>query len=152
MRISRPRKGVLGLAIAALLCVAAGAGVHSAWSLSAEAAAVDPALWIIRHARIRAYFEIGVILFQCAGVATLLLSRLVPTNTRWRSPGHKAFVGSLSGLGVSAVLCAWYASDFALFAGCALAILLSIVIFGDSRARPESVPHAMATRDGLTTV
>ena len=130
MRISRPRKGVLGLAITAVLCLAAGFVVITALSASAAAAAADPALTILRHARIRSYLEMGVVLFQCAGVATLLLSRLFP-NTHWANHGHSAFVGSMAGLGASGVSCAWYASDFALFAGCALAILLGIVILGD---------------------
>ena len=73
--------------------------------------------------------EAAVVVFQCFGVATLMLSRLLPT-TRWADRGRFAFVFAMIGLGASGTSCAWVGSEFALFAGGTMAVLLIVVILG----------------------
>jgi hypothetical protein len=67
--------------------------------------------------------EVAVILFQVFGVASLCLSRLLPT-TRWVERGRTVFVIALIGLGVTGALCGSHDSEFALFAGLSMTVLL----------------------------
>ena len=73
--------------------------------------------------RICAILEVSVILFQVFGVAALCLSRLLPA-TRWASRGRAGFIVALVGLGIAGALCGRHASEFALFAGGTMTILL----------------------------
>jgi hypothetical protein len=151
MRIRRPRKGVLGLAVTTLFGLTAGFVFVPVWAATFDGIAADPALSVIWHARTRCYLEMGVVVFQCAGVASLLLSRLLP-KTPWADRGRAAFLTSMVGLGASGILCAGYASDFALFAGAAMAILLHVVILGEGHHSPHSANRMLRTSDGFTTV
>jgi hypothetical protein len=151
MRIRRPRKGVLGLAITTLSGLTAGFVFILVWAATADGVAADPALAVVWHARTRSYLEVGVVVFQCAGVASLLLSRLLP-KTPWADRGRAAFLTSLVGLGALGILCAGYASDFALFAGAGMAILLHVVILGEGHHAPHSASRKLRTSDGFTTV
>jgi hypothetical protein len=81
------------------------------------------------HLRIDAVLEIAVMMFQIFGVATLCLTRLVP-QTRWADRGRVGFVFALVGLGVFGALCGRFDSEFALFAGGTMTVLLIGMIVG----------------------
>ena len=67
--------------------------------------------------------ELAVILFQVCGVASLCLNRLMPT-TPWADRGRIVFVIALVGLGIAGALCGRHDSEFALFAGGTMTVLL----------------------------
>jgi uncharacterized membrane protein YcfT len=75
------------------------------------------------NVRLHAMLEFSVILFQVGGVAALCLSRLVPAP-RWASRSRVGFVVSLVGLGIAGALCGRHDSEFALFAGGTMTVLL----------------------------
>jgi len=67
--------------------------------------------------------ELAVILFQVFGVGALCLNRLMPT-TAWADRGRIVFVIALIGLGIAGALCGRHDSEFALFAGGTMTVLL----------------------------
>ena len=67
--------------------------------------------------------ELAVIVFQVCGVAALCLNRLMPT-TPWADRGRIVFVIALIGLGIAGALCGRHDSEFALFAGGTMTVLL----------------------------
>src|ERR671912_2939176 len=67
--------------------------------------------------------ELAVILFQVCGVGSLCLNRLMPT-TPWGDRGRIVFVIALVGLGIAGALCGRHDSEFALFAGGTMTVLL----------------------------
>ncbi len=67
--------------------------------------------------------ELAVILFQVCGVGSLCLNRLMPT-TPWADRGRIVFVIALVGLGIAGALCGRHDSEFALFAGGTMTVLL----------------------------
>ena len=75
------------------------------------------------NVRAEAVLEVIVMLFQVFGIGALCLTRLVP-NTKWADRGRMAFVTALVGLGVAGALCGRHDSEFALFAGGTMTILL----------------------------
>ena len=77
----------------------------------------------------RAFLELLVIILQVIGVITLLLARLT-RGTTWWGWGTSTFVLTLIGLGLSGAACATHDSEFALFAGGTIAILLHGMILG----------------------
>lgn len=79
--------------------------------------------------RIDAVLEVVVMMFQFFGVATLCLTRLVP-QTRWADRGRIGFVFALVGLGVFGALCGRFDSEFALFAGGTMTVLLIGMVAG----------------------
>jgi len=81
------------------------------------------------HLRVDAVLELVVMFFQFIGVATLCLTRLVP-ETRWADRGRIGFVIALVGLGVFGALCGRFDSEFALFAGGTMTVLLIGMIAG----------------------
>lgn len=70
-----------------------------------------------------------VVLFQVAGVAALCLSRLFP-GTRWAERGRLAYILALVGLGIAGAWCGQHDSQFALFAGVTITLLLIGMIIG----------------------
>ncbi len=82
--------------------------------------------------------EIAVMLFQFVGVATLCLTRLVPA-TRWAECGRVGFVLALVGLGVFGALCGRFDSEFALFAGGTMTLLLIGMIIGGGATAPTAI-------------
>jgi hypothetical protein len=70
-----------------------------------------------------ALLELAVILFQVCGVGSLCLNRLMPT-TPWADRGRIVFVIALIGLGIAGALCGRHDSEFALFAGGTMTVLL----------------------------
>ncbi|MDX2036360.1 MAG: hypothetical protein SFX72_06890 [Isosphaeraceae bacterium] len=97
--------------------------------------------------RLDAILEFVVILFQVFGVAALCLNRLVP-QTRWADRGRIGFVIAMVGLGVAGALCGRHDSEFALFAGGTMTILLIGMTIGGaaapSTASNSTVAHAEA--------
>jgi hypothetical protein len=69
-------------------------------------------------------FEILVVLFQVCGIMGLCLTRLVPCSPRWSSRGQAGFIIALFGLGIAGALCGRHDSEFALFAGGTMTVLL----------------------------
>ncbi len=70
-----------------------------------------------------ALLEILVVLFQVAGVASLCITRFFG-GTRWADHGRVAYIMALVGLGAAGALCGCQDSEFALFAGGTMTILL----------------------------
>jgi hypothetical protein len=67
--------------------------------------------------------ELAVIFFQVFGVLALCLHRLLPA-TRWAERGKTGFILALIGLGIAGALCGRHDSEFALFAGGTMTVLL----------------------------
>ncbi len=68
--------------------------------------------------------EVLVVLFQICGILGLCLTRLMPRSTRWCSRGQIGFVVALFGLAIAGALCGRHDSEFALFAGGTMTVLL----------------------------
>ena len=63
-------------------------------------------------------------LFQVCGIMGLCLTRLMPCSPRWSSRGQVGFIVALFGLGIAGALCGRHDSEFALFAGGTMTVLL----------------------------
>jgi hypothetical protein len=88
--------------------------------------------------RFDALLEMSVVLFQVCGVAGLCLSRLFP-RTRWANRGRIGFIVALVGLGVAGALCGRIDSEFSLFAGGTMTLLLiGMTAGGGSPQRVEA--------------
>ena len=85
--------------------------------------------------RVDGVLEVAVMMFQLIGVATLCLTRLFPT-TRWADRGRVGFVFALVGLGVFGAACGRHDSEFALFAGGTMTVLLIGMIAGPGVTHP----------------
>src|SRR5208282_2365041 len=101
---------------------------------------------IAPHLSVCAVFEILVVLFQLCGILGLCMSRLMPCTTRWSSRGKVGFVVALIGLGVAGALCGRHDSEFALFAGGTMTVLLiGMTIGGSTIDATEPAPTCMGT-------
>lgn len=99
-----------------------------------------------------AVFEILVILFQFAGILGLCLSRLAPRATRWSSRGRVGFIIALFGLGIAGALCGRHDSEFALFAGGTMTLLLiGMTIGSGSNEAVETVARRAGRGPDLAT-
>jgi len=92
--------------------------------------------------RVCVWFELAVMMFQVAGVAALCLTRLAPAG-RWAERGRIGFVIALVGLGVAGALCGRHASEFGLFAGGTMTLLLIGMTVGGGQG------HTTAPQRGL---
>jgi hypothetical protein len=84
-------------------------------------------------------FEVLVVLFQLCGVMGLCLNRLMPDSTPWASRGLVGFIIGLFGLGIAGALCGRHDSEFALFAGGTMTVLLIGMTVGSAtmeKAKP----------------
>ncbi len=93
-----------------------------------------------------AVFEILVVLFQVCGILGLCLNRLTPRSTRWSSRGQIGSIVALFGLGIAGALCGRHDSEFALFAGGTMTVLLIGMTMGGGR-----VDDTMPARPCVTT-
>ena len=75
-------------------------------------------------ANLCAIFEVLVVLFQVCGIMGLCLNRLMPRSTPWCSRGQVGSIIALFGLGIAGALCGRHDSEFALFAGGTMTVLL----------------------------
>ena len=82
-------------------------------------------------ANLCAVFEILVMVFQICGIMGLCLNRLTPRSTRWSSRGQIGSIIALFGLGIAGALCGRHDSEFALFAGGTMTILLIGLTMGN---------------------
>ena len=78
-------------------------------------------VWI--NVRLCAVLEVTVMLFQVFGVAALCLNRLLPAS-RWANRGRIGSVVAVVGLAIAGALCNRHCSEFALFAGGTMTVLL----------------------------
>jgi hypothetical protein len=76
------------------------------------------------HVSVCSVFEILVVLFQFCGILGLCPNRLMPRTTRWPSRGRTGLIVALFGLGIAGALCGRHDSEFALFAGGTMTLLL----------------------------
>jgi hypothetical protein len=67
--------------------------------------------------------EMLVVFFQVCGVMALCLNRLMPRSA-WSYRGKIGFIVALFGLGIAGALCGRHDSEFALFAGGTMTVLL----------------------------
>ncbi len=81
--------------------------------------------------------ELAVILFQVCGVGSLCLNRLMPT-TPWGDRGRIVFVIALVGLGIAGAMCGRHDSEFALFAGGTMTVLLIGMTMGSIASESTS--------------
>ena len=77
-------------------------------------------------------FEVLVVLFQVCGILGLCMNRLMPRTTRWPSRGQAGLIVALFGLGIAGALCGRHDSEFALFAGGTMTILLIGMTMGSA--------------------
>jgi hypothetical protein len=96
--------------------------------------------------RLCALLEIAVVLFQICGVAALCLNRLLPA-TPWAKGGRIAFVVALLGLGFAGALCGRHDSEFALFAGVTLTILLIGMTSGTGQHDPSATARVLVAAE-----
>jgi hypothetical protein len=107
-------------------------------------------MMIWSNLRVCALLELTVMLLQVFGVAALCLNRLLPA-TRWARRGRIGLVVALVGLAVAGALCGRHASEFALYAGGTMTVLLIGMTTGhagghadpegDSRGRISPEPN-----------
>jgi hypothetical protein len=86
-----------------------------------------------------ALFEVLVVLFQVCGIMGLCLNRLMPRSTRWSARGQIGLIVALFGLGFAGALCGRHDSEFALFAGGTMTVLLIGMTVGNTsieKAKP----------------
>ena len=94
--------------------------------------------------------EILVMLFQVCGVMGLCLSRLLPKSTAWSSRGQIGSIVALVGLGIAGALCGRHDSEFALFAGGTMTVLLiGMTMGGGSIELAEPVAQSVTAEPEL---
>lgn len=89
--------------------------------------------------------EMLVIFFQVCGVMGLCVSRLMPRSA-WSYRGKIGFIVALFGLGIAGALCGRHDSEFALFAGGTMTVLLIGMTIGSGTIdATESAPPCPRT-------
>lgn len=92
-----------------------------------------------------AILEVLVVVFQVCGILGLCLSRLA-LRSDWCNRGKIGFIVALFGLGIAGALCGQQDSEFALFAGGTMTILLiGMTIGGGTIDTTESAPARVGT-------
>jgi hypothetical protein len=132
------------VAVSFLMVSPTAVAVATNSSLDFQAAARS----ITHNARVRTMLDLAVVIFQVTGVASLMLGRFVP-KSRLALPGRVGFVTAMIGLGIAGTLCAWYGSQFALFSGGSMAVLLNGVILGAGSSPNASVSGLIVEKDSL---
>ncbi len=95
-------------------------------------------------------FEVLVMLFQVFGIMGLCLFRLMPRSTAWSSRGQVGAIVALFGLGIAGALCGRHDSEFALFAGGTMTVLLIGMTMGSgSIDLAEPLAPSVATEPEL---
>jgi hypothetical protein len=98
------------------------------------------------HISVCTIFEVLVVLFQLCGIMGLCLNRLMPRSTRWSSRGQVGLIVALFGLGIAGALCGRHDSEFALFAGGTMTLLLIGMTMGSG-----SIERTEPTRPCVTS-
>ncbi len=91
-------------------------------------------------------FECLVVFFQLCGILGLCLNRLMPRSTSWSSRGQVGLIVALFGLGIAGALCGRHDSEFALFAGGTMTVLLIGMTMGS-----VSIEKAEPSRQCVTS-
>ncbi|MDG3003679.1 hypothetical protein [Paludisphaera mucosa] len=86
----------------------------------------------IAHFNFCGVFEMLVMFFQTFGVMGLFLYRLTAHHSYWSNVGRYGVILALFGLGISGALCGRHDSEFALFAGGTMTLLLIGMTIGNS--------------------
>jgi hypothetical protein len=95
-------------------------------------------------------FEVLVVLFQLCGILGLCLNRFMPRTTRWPSRGQAGLIVALFGLAIAGALCGRHDSEFGLFAGGTMTILLIGMTMGSgSIEKTEPIRTCMTTEAEL---
>ncbi|MGO8900279.1 MAG: hypothetical protein ACLQU5_18285 [Isosphaeraceae bacterium] len=93
-----------------------------------------------------AVLEVLVVFFQVSGIMGLCLSRLMPRSA-WSYRGKIGFIVALFGLGIAGALCGRHDSEFALFAGGTMTVLLiGMTIGGSTIDATEPAPAYVGTK------
>jgi hypothetical protein len=90
-----------------------------------------------------AVLEALVVCFQVCGVMGLCLTRLVPRSA-WAYRGKIGFIVALFGLGIAGALCGRHDSEFALFAGGTMTVLLIGMTIGSGAIDTAEAAHGYA--------
>jgi hypothetical protein len=93
--------------------------------------------------RLCAVLELLVMVFQVAGVAGLCVHRLASAG-RWHDRGRIAAIVALVGLGVAGAFCGRHDSEFALFAGGTMTIILIGMTMGSGQVDTTAVTRGLA--------
>ncbi len=93
-----------------------------------------------------ALLELAVFFFQIFGVTALCLSRLMP-DSRWAERGRAGVLVALLGLGVAGAFCGQHDSEFALFAGVTMTVLLIGMTMGGGYADASHLTHRPMSPD-----
>ncbi|GAC1447601.1 MAG: hypothetical protein NVSMB9_29950 [Isosphaeraceae bacterium] len=96
--------------------------------------------------RLSAWLDLAVVLFQVVGVVALCWNRLLPAS-RWAVHVRYGFVFALVGLGVAGALCGRHDSEFALFAGGTMTLLLIGMIMGNSQGHATVSTRVLRVRE-----
>src|SRR5882757_3110156 len=99
------------------------------------------------HLSVCAIFEILVVLFQLCGIMGLCLNRLMPRSTPWSSRGQVGLIVALFGLGIAGALCGRHDSEFALFAGGTMTVLLIGMTMGSGAIEMTEPARPCVTSD-----
>ncbi len=95
-------------------------------------------------------FEILVVLFQLCGIFGLCLNRLMPCTTRWPMRGQAGLIVALFGLAIAGAGCGRHDSEFGLFAGVTMTILLIGMTMGSASVeKAEPVAACVASEAEL---
>ena len=93
-----------------------------------------------------AVLEVLVVFFQVCGIMGLCLSRLMPRSA-WSYRGKIGFIVALFGLGIAGALCGRHDSEFALFAGGTMTVLLiGMTVGGSAIDTTEPAPSYLGTK------
>lgn len=112
----------LGLLALSLIVLLGAAGRPAAPELPTEDL-------VLIHERCKTGLQYLVVALQLVAIAAFVLAQF-GTATRWARLGRFAFVAAMIALGLAGILCAGYTSEFALFAGGTLAVLLVLANLG----------------------
>jgi hypothetical protein len=99
------------------------------------------------HFSLCSVFEILVIFFQVCGIMGLCLNRLMPRSTAWSSRGQFGSIVALFGLGIAGALCGRHDSEFGLFAGGTMTVLLIGMTMGSGSIEKTAPAHRCVTSE-----
>jgi hypothetical protein len=86
--------------------------------------------------------EMFVMFFQTIGVACLFLNRLTTQQSSWHTLGRNGVILAVLGLGIAGALCGRQDSEFALFAGGTMTVLLIGMTIGNSNTDAVDAIHS----------
>ncbi len=99
------------------------------------------------HFSVCSIFEVLVVLFQLCGIMGLCLNRLMPRSTRWSSHGQVGLIVGIFGLAIAGALCGRHDSEFALFAGGTMTLLLIGMTTGSGTIDKTEPARPCVTRE-----